>query len=213
MSTREQDALKAYLNLLERKGVPEAKLIQRHYIVLRLIPFIETIPLQGSHYRVAMDQMFTKLDKAEWAICIPVLRDYFSFWIKDIKAIAAMNQDHAFDTNHSEWQPEKHSITELWQSLDDIRLTHTEYVPLEAYEKVLRSRGADDTFVSQHIKLAKLLLLLLRDVPHKQPHAYRQVIDANLPMFKTTEIHQTFLHVGREFYSYWKEGEYKAMAA
>jgi len=33
MTTREQDALKAYLNLLERKGVPEVKLIQRQYII------------------------------------------------------------------------------------------------------------------------------------------------------------------------------------
>ncbi len=213
MSTREQDALKAYLHLLENKGMAEAKLIQHQYIILRLIPFVEDLPLLGSHYRIAVDQMFSQLDQAEWAICLPVIRDYFSFWIKDIKAIVGMNQDNAFDAQHSEWRPEVRSMHALWNSLDQVTIHHDEGTPLEAYERVLRSRGAEESTVSKQTRLAKLLVLLLRDVPHKQPHAYRQVIDANLPMFKSTETHHTFLQVGREFYSYWKENDYSALAA
>ncbi len=69
MTTREQDALKAYLNLLERKGVPEVKLIQRQYIILRLIPFIEHIELDGLHYREAVDQLFKNWILQNGAIC------------------------------------------------------------------------------------------------------------------------------------------------
>jgi hypothetical protein len=210
MTTREQDALKAYLNLLERKGVPEVKLIQRQYIILRLVPFIEHIELDGLHYREAVDQLFKKLDPAEWAICIPVIRDYFSFWVKDIKAIAGMNQDHAFEADAKEWKPETRDLNALWASLDKATLTNMEVKPLETYENALRSRGADDLFIDTRRKLAKLLLLRLRDVPHKQPNAYRKVIDANLPLFTTDETHHAFLNVGREFYYFWK-GDGNAM--
>ncbi len=210
MSTREQDALKAYLKLLEQKGVPEAKLIQRQYVILRLIPYIEHIPADGTHYRAAVDQLFNKLDHAEWAICIPVIRDYFSFWVKDIKAIVGMNQDKAFEANPKEWRPETRNLKELWESLDRVTLSNVESKPLQDYEKSLRSRGADDLFIDTRRKLAKLLLLRLRDVPHKQPNAYRKVVDANLPLFTTDETHHTFLNVGREFYYFWK-GDHQAM--
>ena len=79
--------------------------------------------------------------------------------------------------------------------------------PLATYEKALRNRGADDLFIDTRRKLAKLLLLRLRDVPHKQPNAYRKVIDANLPLFTMNETHHTFLNVGREFYYFWR-GDY-----
>lgn len=205
MSTqREHEALKAYLKLLQQKGFPETKLIQRQYIILRLIPYIENIPQDGGHYRAAVDKLFNVLDQAEWAICIPVIRDYFSFWVKDIKAIAGMNQDKAFEANPKDWQPETRDLEALWASLDQATLTHTEERPLETYEQALRNRGADDFFINSRKKLVKLLLLRLRDVPHKQPNAYRKVIDANLPLFKSEEAHHTFLNVGREFYYFWK---------
>lgn len=204
---REQDALKAYLNLMERKGVSETQLIQRQFIVIRLMPYIEHIPSDGTSYRAAVDKLFKELDEAEWAICIPVIRDYYSFWVKDIKAIAGMNQDHEFDANHKEWRPETRNLKELWETLDKVTLTNVEMTPLATYEKALRNRGADDLFIDTRRKLAKLLLLRLRDVPHKQPNAYRKVIDANLPLFTMNETHHTFLNVGREFYYFWR-GDY-----
>lgn len=204
---REQDALKAYLNLMERKGVSETQLIQRQFIVIRLMPYIEHIPSDGTSYRAAVDKLFKELDEAEWAICIPVIRDYFSFWVKDIKAIAGMSQDHEFDANHKEWRPETRNLKELWETLDKVTLTNVEMTPLATYEKALRNRGADDLFIDTRRKLAKLLLLRLRDVPHKQPNAYRKVIDANLPLFTMNETHHTFLNVGREFYYFWR-GDY-----
>ncbi len=130
--------------------------------------------------------------------------------MKDIKAIAGMNQDHAFEANPTQWQPETRDLKALWESLDKVTLTNVEAKPLETYESALRSRGADDLFIDTRRKLAKLLLLRLRDVPHKQPNAYRKVIDANLPLFTTDEAHHTFLNVGREFYYFWK-GDGNAM--
>jgi hypothetical protein len=207
---REYDALNAYLKLLQHKGYSEAKLIQRQYLIQRLIPFIEEIPQDGSCYRGAVDQLFNTLDQAEWAICIPVIRDYYSFWIKDIKAIAGMNQDKAFEADAKAWRPETRNLAELWDSLDEVTLTHVESKPLETYESALRRRGVDDYFIDTRKKLVKFLLLGLRDAPHKQPNAYRKIIDANLTLFSNDESYHTFLNVGREFYYFWK-GDRNAM--
>jgi hypothetical protein len=201
---REQDALKAYLTLCHSKGVPETTLVQREFIILRLMNYISHIPLEGKQYRAAVDKFFSNLDEAEWAICIPVIRGFYSFWVKDIKAIAAMNQDHEFEPEHKEWQPETKDLKNIWDSLDRTSLTMNEVMPLQQYEVSLREKGCDDLFVDTRKKLAKMLLLRLRDVPHKQPNAYRKVIDANLKLFTTSETHQTFLKVARDFYAFWR---------
>jgi hypothetical protein len=204
MALREQDAYEAYLKLLAQKGIAKEDLLERKFVLLRLMLYIENIPTDGQFYRKAVDKVLKRMSNEELSKAIPVIRDYYSFWIKDIKAIAAMNQDHEFDADGHQWHPDTSDLKSLWKSLDKLTLTETEAQPLETYEYLLRSRGADDEFVSTRKKLAKLLLLRLRDVPHKQPNAYRKVIDANLAIFNAKEMHHTFLNVAREFYGFWR---------
>jgi hypothetical protein len=201
---REHVALDAYINLLERKGYAKDELRQREVIILKLFPYIEKISSDGLAFRSAVDGMFMKLDKSQWATCLPVIRDYFLFWINDIKAIVAMNQDKAFDAIPTEWKPVETDLKEMWNSLDEVILTASEKQPLETYENVLRNHGADDFFVATCKKIVKLLLLMLRGAPHKQPLAYRKAVDANLALFTSEEAYNIFLKVGREFYYFWK---------
>ncbi len=202
---REHIALNAYLNLLERKGFSKNALRQREVTILKLIPFIERINSDGLAFRTAVDEFFKKLDKSQWTACLPVVREYFSFWIDDIKAIVAMNQDHAFEPTALEWKPQEADIKAMWNSLDQVTLTSSEIEPLETYESALREHGADDFFVATCKKIVKLLLLMLRSAPHKQPVAYRKAVDANVGLFKSEEAYNMFLKVGREFYYFWKD--------
>lgn len=202
--SREHVALSAYLNLLERKGFTKAELRQREVIILKLIPWIEKIHCDGNAFRDAVDQLFKSLDKSLWFSYLPVIREFFSFWIDDIKAIVAMNQDNAFGANLVKWKPVETELKDLWNSLDKHTLTHSEMQPLEEYEKVLRSNGVEEFVVTACKKLAKLLLILLRNAPHKQPVAYRHALDANLTLFSSNEAYKVTLKVGREFYYFWK---------
>ena len=202
---REHVALSAYLNLLERKGFSKSALRQREVTILKLIPFVERINSDGLAFRTAVDEFFKKLDKSQLAACLPLVREYFSFWIDDIKAIVAMNQDNAFGPTALDWKPKEADIKEMWNSLDQVTLTSSETAPLETYESALREHGADDFFVATCKKIVKLLLLMLRSAPHKQPVAYRKVVDANVELFKSEEAYNIFLKVGREFYYFWKD--------
>lgn len=201
---REHVALQAYLKLLASKGAPKERLRQREVIILKLIPYIESLKTDAFSFREAVDDFFLMQDEAEWAIYIPVIRDYFSFWINDIKAIAAMITDKAFEEDSKTWKPNQTNLNQLWSTLDEAILSPAELKPLQSYEEALRNRGADDLFVNTRTKLAKLMLLRLREVPHKQPSVYRQVMDSNLSLFTMEETHHTFLKVGREFYYFWK---------
>jgi hypothetical protein len=206
VNSREHVALSAYLNLLERKGFTKTELRQREVIILKLIPWIESIHCDGNAFRDAVDQLFKNLDKSLWFSYLPVIREFFSFWIDDIKAIVAMNQDNAFGANLIKWRPGETELKDLWGSLDKHTLTKLEMQPLEEYEKVLRGNGVEDFVISACKKLAKLLLILLRNAPHKQPVAYRHALDANLTLFSSNEAYKVTLKVGREFYYFWKNG-------
>lgn len=203
-ANREHIALRAYLNLLERKGFSGKVLRQREIIILKLVPYIEHINSDGLAFRNAVDALFQKMHKSQWAMSLPVVREYFSFWINDIKTIAAMNQDNAFDPAAAEWKPQDADIKQMWNSLDEVTLTLSEIKPLETYESALRKHGADDFFVATCKKIVKLLLLMLRSAPHKQPVAYRKAVDANMGLFTSEEAYNIFLKVGREFYYFWK---------
>lgn len=202
--SHEHQALSAYLKLLKSKGTSEEKLKQRESVVLKLIPFIEKIPGDGFLYRKAVDKFFQTVDQGLWSAYLPVVRDYFSFWSNDIKAIAALNADSAFDVEPKEWRPAEANLKKLWASLDETTLTGREQHSFESYEKTLRQEGADDFFVDASLKLAKLLLLRLREAPHVEPKVYRNAVDSNLPLFTMKETHHMFLQVGREFYYFWK---------
>lgn len=201
---REHVALSAYLNLLERKGFTKIELRQREVIILKLIPLIESIHCDGNAFRNAVDTLFQSLDKSLWFTYLSVIREFFSFWIDDIKAIVAMNQDNAFGANLVKWKPVETELKDLWNSLDAHTLTKLEMQPLVEYEKVLRGNGVEDFVVNACKKLVKLLLILLRNAPHKQPVAYRHALDANLTLFSSNEAYKVTLKVGREFYYFWK---------
>jgi len=202
--SREHIALSAYLNLLERKGFTNVELRQREVIILKLIPWIENIHCNGNAFRDAVDQLFKTLEKPLWFSYLPVIREFFSFWVDDIKAVIAMNQDNVFGANLIKWKPGETELKGLWGSLDKHTLTRSEMQPLDEYEKVLRGNGVEEFVVNTCKKLAKLLLILLRNAPHKQPVAYRHALDANLTLFSSNEAYKVSLKVGREFYYFWK---------
>jgi hypothetical protein len=203
---REHVALSAYLNLLERKGFTKIELRQREVIILKLVPWIEKIHCDGNAFRDAVEQLFKNLDKSLWFCYLPVIREFFSFWIDDIKAVVVMNQDNTFGANLMKWKPGETDLKDLWGSLDKHALTKLEMQPLDEYEKVLRGNGAEEFVVNACKKLAKLLLILLRNAPHKQPVAYLHALDANLTLFSSSEAYNVTLKVGREFYYFWKGG-------
>ncbi len=200
---REQEALSAYLKLLQNKGASSANLKRREQFVLKLVLAIAGKPNDGFFYRDAVEDLLDETNKADWSFCLAVAREYFPFWTKDIKAIAALNAGAAYDIEPLQWQPLDCNLKTLWTTLNKEQFSVAETWPLKAYTLALRQEGAAQSLVDTRVKLVKLLLVRLKDAPHKDHKIYRIAVDSTVPLFTMKETRRLFLVVVREFYYFW----------
>lgn len=200
---REQEALHAYLNLLKNKGAETKSLEPRQQFLVQLMPLIADIPNEGSPYRDAVETLLDGMNKADWPFALAVAREYFPFWTKDIKAIAALNAEAAFDPEPLQWHPLECDLKTLWHTLDKEQFTVVENWPIKAYTLALRQEGAAQALVDTRVKLVKLLLVRLKGAPVKNHKIYRIAVDATVPLFDMKQTRRLFLAVVREFYYFW----------
>lgn len=201
---REQEALKAYVRLLSSKGISQRALIQREFIIIRLSAFLHDIPGDGSHYRHAVDRFVASIDPAETSAVLPVVREFFSFWVKDIKAIAAMNQAQVFSGAVPAMTASQDELFKYWYDLDKTVLSATEQGLMDVFNESCLARGLDLTMLKERMRMAKFLLVSLRAITYKQSHSYRQMVDRNLPLFNALGTQHAYLSVAREFYYFWR---------
>ena len=202
-NNREQEALHAYLTLLKNKGATEDSLEQRKQFLMRLMPMLTSLTNDGAAYREALENLLETLDKTEWPHSLAWAREYFPFWTKDIKAIATLNAEAAFDPEPTQWQPIECNLKTLWNTLDKEQFSVAENWPIKAYTLALRQEGASQSLVDTRVKLVKLLLVRLKDAPDKNHKIYRIAVDATVPLFDMREMRHLFLAVVREFYYFW----------
>lgn len=202
--SREQEALKAYVRLLSAKGISKRALIQREFIIIRLTSFLQDIPGDGNHYRQAVDRFVASIDPAEMAAVLPVIREFFSFWVKDIKAIAAMNQAQVFSGAVPVSVASQDELFKYWYDLDKTSLSMAEQTLMDSFNESCLARGLDMHMLKERMRMAKFLLVSLRAVTYKQSHSYRQMVDRNLPLFNALGTQHAYLSVAREFYYFWR---------
>lgn len=200
---REQEALGVYLKLLKNKGADEVALKKRQAFLDRLFPAIQDVAYEGAAYREAVERVLNGIDKLEWPFSLAVAREYFDFWIKDFKSIAALNADARFEVNPIDWQPVDLDIKAVWKTLDKAKFDTVENWPIKAYSQALRQAGAEQGLVDTRVKLVKLLLVRLREAPQKSSKHYRISVDATVPLFEKNDTRRLFFAVVREFYYFW----------
>ncbi len=210
---REQEAQKAYVRLLTGQGVSQRVLVQREFVIVRLSAFLKDIPADGSHYRQAVDRFIAGIDPAEIPTVLPVIREFFSFWVRDIKAIAAMSQAKVFSGTTPVTTVTQDELFKHWYELDKTVLNSQEKQTIDAFEQVILMRGYEPSVFKERMRMAKCLLLSLRHVSYKQSHSYRQMVDRNLPLFNALGSQHTFLSVSREFYYFWRADMLKPQSA
>ena len=203
VNSREKEAAEAYLKFLQSKGAPSGML----YIRSR---FLDTfiIKLSGKiqtrkEFSYALDDAMATIPLADRSNALNTAREYFPFWMNDIKAIAMFEEYYGFNVNVIKWEPKQSTLKALTDDLDTEKLTDAESQSLNRYRQVIVRRGADKAVVETRAKLAKIILIQLRDAPVTNHAIYRTSVDLTLPLFKTKEIKQLYLNVVREFYYFW----------
>ncbi len=211
-TSREQEALKAYIKVLNSQGVSQRVLIQREFIIQRLSEHLTNIDAEGASYRQAVDAFIQTIDSAEVPAVLPVIREFYSFWVKDIKGIVAMSQAKVFNGTVPMTRTSQDILFKQWYELDKTVLLPHEHQALTAFHDEQLLKISEPLLFRDRIRLTKYLLVALRDINHKQSLHYRQLVDMLLPFFHAMGTHHIFLSVAREFYPYWRNDSFKPVA-
>lgn len=200
---REQNAQDIYFKLLTAKGFDEVTLKQRARFLKRLLPLLASKELTGSQYRLANETLMDSIDKADWPESLVIAREYYPFWVNDMKAIARFNTQSTPNLLPIDWLPSMVILSDLWNKLDEEKFGTTDSWALKAYTKALRFENAEPVLIETRIKLAKILLIRLKSAPDKSNQTYRTAVDATLPLFDIKKNRRLFLVVVREFFHFW----------
>lgn len=200
---REQQALEVYIKLLKSKGFGPETFVQRTNFLNKLMPLLADKKLMGGEYRLTLEELMDSVSEEDWPENLLVAREYFPFWVGDLKAVAKLSQGVSKDTLPIDWKPIQVQLAELWYAVDEQKFGRTDSWALKAYTKALRNENADQVLIDTRLKLAKILLVRLSDAPDRDNVAYRTTIDATLPLFEIKKNRRLFLVVVREFFHFW----------
>lgn len=200
---REQEAVNAYLKLLHTKGASDEVLQKRTAFLEQLCAQLADRILDGTEYRDVIEIVMETMPPEDWHESLNTAREFYPFWVKDFKAIAALSLGAGFDIESSNWKPSQISLKSIWDSLETAKFDTSENWPLKAYTQALRQEGAEQSLVDTRVKLAKVILIRLRDAPAKNHKSYRTAVDLTLPLFSIKQNRRLFLVVVREFYHFW----------
>ena len=201
--TRENEAINAYLKLLQSKGANEDVLNKRVLFLKQLSHDLAKRPLDGTEYREAVEALMEIVPTDDWHVNLTTAREFYPFWVQDIKAITILNVNPGFDVEPLAWKPLPASLKSLTDSLATEKFDASENWPLKAYSQALRQEGSEQELVDTRVKLAKIILIRLKNAPLKNHKAYRTAVDLTLPLFNMKQNRRLFLVVVREFYHFW----------
>lgn len=201
--TREKEAINAYLKLLQSKGASSSLLHKRSLFLDKLSVKLGDLVQDGNEYRLLVEEMVESMPPDDWHDCLTAAREFYPFWVKDIKTIATLNLNSGFEVKPIDWKPDLVSLKNLTDSLETEKFDTSENWPLKAYAQALRHEGADQALVETRVKLAKIILMRLRGAPDKNNTAYRTTVDLTLPLFTIKQNRRLFLVVVREFFHFW----------
>ncbi|WP_374356971.1 hypothetical protein [Chitinimonas sp.] len=201
-----ETALTAYLSLLKGKGAATSLLTRRKHILRHLLSTLEAQSDQFRHnddagYRHAVDSTITKFPDEQQFEIISAAREFYPFWIGDMKTIARLNAADALALDHAPVDV-RGSLIDMFERMDADPWSHTEQVCLVEYLKRLNSQSQPDAVVDIRERLLQLLLFVIRNA-EPTPTAYRAGVDAMLTLFAKEDARRLFVDVAREFFYFW----------
>lgn len=200
---REQGAIEAYFRVLSSKGATEATLGKRAELLALFVPQLGKVALDGDAYRTVVEKIQCTLDSLQCQVFLNVIREFFWFWIEDIKSIAALRADQDYDPDLTDIKAYESELKQLWKALDGEKFSTVELWPIKAYTHALNEQAAPQELVDTRIKLVKLIVVRMRSMADLNNRQYRVAVDSLICSFKTAEPRRLFLGVAREFFHFW----------
>ncbi len=202
---RQKKAIDAYVKFLEKKAVDKQAVDTRTKFVEKLAVLLDNqFDRQG--YSQALQAMLKIEEQIDRQQQLNYAREFYPFWIGDIKSIARISETYGVDLNSTKFKSLPPSLA--WPEIDALNqesLSPQENILIRDYSMNLQQQSLKEEELQAKVKLAKVILLRLRDIPIKNNVAYRMAVDVTLPLFNLEDIKQRFLEAIREFFYIWIE--------
>lgn len=201
----QEQAVSAYKKFLKSKQVDEAAIDKRIKYINKLVVLIDGIPSRES-YSKAQQALLKIEEDVDRQQQLNVSREFYPFMMEDMKSIARTSESYGMDLNSIQFKSLPPSLS--WSEIDTLNqesLSPQENILIRDYSIDLEKQHLQQAEVQAKVKLAKLILLRLRDIPINNNIAYRMAVDVTLPLFNLEEIKQRFLEAIREFFHIWIE--------
>lgn len=203
-STREADAIHAYYNLLHSKGADATIMAERDALLAELSPLLANQECTSTAYRQAVDECLADKPAQRWPELLTIIREFYPFWRGDVKAVMQYADTVGFELHPIGWQPAVIDLQSVWPALQSEKFETSELWALNGYVKALKSMdNKQDMDIEIRTRMAKLMLLRMREAPMSEKNAYRITADATLPLFNLKNTRHLFLNAVREFYYFW----------
>jgi hypothetical protein len=219
LDTQQADtALTAYLSLLKSKGAATSLVTRRKHILRHVLSALDGQGIQFEHdddagYRHAVDFTITKFPDEQQVEIISAAREFYPFWIGDLKTIARLNAANALALEHAQVDV-RGSLVEMFERMDADPWSRAEQPCLVEYIKRLNSQNQSDAVVDIRDRLLQLLLYVIRHAD-PTPTTYRAGVDAMLTLFTKEDGRRLFVDLAREFFYFWNgfhHGEFDEIA-
>jgi hypothetical protein len=204
---REEQAINAYTKFLQTKGISAEALNSRTKFVKKMISLLDG-QLDRTTYGRSLQAMIKIEESIDRQQQLNYAREFYPFLMGDIKSIARISETYGFDLTSAKFRslPAKLEWPEI-DALNTETFSKEESQLLRDYTLNLQQQNLTEEALQEKIKLVKLMLLRLRDIPVENSMAYRMAVDVTLPLFNLEDIKQGFLAAVREFYYIWLEKE------
>lgn len=202
---RQEKAITAYIKFLKAKEVESTAIEARTSFVNKLVVLLDS-QFDRVGYSKALQAILKIEENIERQQQMNFAREFYPFWIGDIKEIARSSETYGFDLKAIKFQSLPASLE--WSTIDALNaetMSEHEGKLLRDYSIELQQQNFVEGEIQTKVKLAKLVLLRLRDIPVKNNVAYRMAVDVTLPLFNVEDIKQSFLEAIREFFYIWIE--------
>jgi hypothetical protein len=191
-------AIESYLNSLVAKGVSNKCIVDSKHFLGKLALSLPDTHADGASYRQTVEALIKELDVEERRFCISLAREFYVFWIRE-NSLA----DEFYNVQVFESETQKEELMALWNNIEQEFFSDTESLPLNMYINSMRKIGVSERDVNIRRKIAKVLIVALRNKLGSAEETYRDAINKTQHLFLWQDQKEFFLIVSREFHHFW----------
>lgn len=187
-------AVQSYMNTHLAKQTNQKLTVEAKFYLNKLANHLYAIDIDGVSYRQVIDTLIVGLDIEDRTFCISLAREFYPF---------CRNNYGVSDQNIINIEASKEEFIQLWNKIDDEFFSNIESNSLIQYLQFLDEKSISKSDHNISGKVAKVIILEIRNHDPNLKISYRNVINKIQHYFSYNDMQGLFYEVSRQFYNFW----------